>query len=186
MTKFDKTALFGFCFVSHFLLLVNTSLANDIACELEFTVTAEIAHGTIAVGDQLTGKASFQVTSTKRNEDAISYMSEGELSVADVNGGKVSGNIWIVNVARTPSFTDFISIDVKEVKGDLGGVESYFDPMLVTLYTEGGAMTSHDLPSDAQGWNALSKNRTFQVHTHSAQETFYGKPGDFSGGCTVS
>ncbi len=172
-----------FLFIVINLAIANSTLASDLHCELEFMVKAAVPHGTIAAGEKLNGNASFKVVSEKVNADTITYMSDGELTVSDGDGGKVSGNIWIVNVARTPYFSDYISIDVKDVQGDLGGIETYFDPMLVTLYTDGGNLATHDLPTDAQGWNALNKNRTFQVHTPTAQVTFFGEPSEFSGEC---
>lgn len=159
---------------------------EPITCKLGFDVTAEIAHGTVAAGDELHGDVTFTTSDVWQKNEARSFKAEGKMVLSHPDHGTVSGDVWVVHVSRTPYFVDYISVDARDAKGDLGGIEKYFDPMLVTVYTKGGGLTTFELPKQSRGWNALTSKRTFQVHTRTATQTFYGVVGRMEGQCLAT
>ena len=105
-------------------------LPEPITCKLAFDVTAEVAHGSVNPGDQLRGSIEFSTGEVWQANEARSFKARGKMVVSHPDHGAVSGDVWVVHVSRTPYFVDYISIDARDARGDLGGVELYFDPML--------------------------------------------------------
>ena len=145
-------------------------------CEARFTVEIEAAHGTLPQGTLLDGRIAFGGDRPFRNGDeTVSYLDAGTMTLTAPDGTSIRGALRAVHLTRTPHFADYASFDAKDVAGDLGSVTAYEDPMLVTLFAQGGSLTTFDLPTDTDGWSNLSKRRVFQVHTPNTMAVLPGR-----------
>lgn len=153
-------------------------------CRVSFDVYTTKDHGTLAAGSLLNGTVTFTATEEYRQDvETLSYLSTGTTRLTAADGTEVTGNIGVVHVVRTPYTADYISIDATGVSGNLGGVESYEDPMLVTLYAAPLTLQTSDLPETPDDWNLLSKRRMFQVHTPDTMAILPGTIENLTGSC---
>ena len=165
-------------------LITAGSVAAQTNCTVRFDVITAKDHGTIAAGSLLSGTVTFAATEEYRQDvETLSYLSNGTTQLTAADGTQVTGNIGVVHVVRTPYTADYISIDATGVTGNLGGVESYEDPMLVTLYAAPLTLQTSALPATSDDWNLLSKRRMFQVHTPDTMAILPGTIENLTGSC---
>ncbi|MFY0632598.1 MAG: hypothetical protein JXQ91_02205 [Vannielia sp.] len=165
-------------------LLAAAPPAAAAPCTASFTVRTGAPHGTLPPDTPLTGTLSYTPgEGTPMGGETVSYPATGTLIVTAPDGTEAHGTLRAIHVTRTPHFVDYISFDTKSVAGTLGGVTAYKDPMLLTLYAKGGALTTFTLPATTAQWNTLNTRRTFQLH---GPQTFLSLPGrvtGFEGNC---
>ncbi|QHQ36660.1 hypothetical protein [Algicella marina] len=166
-----------------FFLIPTLPAAAEI-CTATFTTETEADHGNLPSGTTLNGSISYQpVDPMRMGNETVSYLVSGTMRVEAADGSYVAGRLQAIHVTRTPHFADYASFDASDVTGNLGTVEAYEDPMLVTLFAPRGSLTTFDLPRDSAGWQAYSRRRVFQVHTPDTMWTLPGRISDFSMAC---
>ncbi len=180
-----NSKVIGTIFLSAVSLFLATSDARaNKGCNLNFTMVAENDVGSIKPGEKLSGSVFFEVISADfSDEETMSYATRGKLRVNAKDKGSVEADIRVVHVVRSPYVGDYISVDAWHSTGDLGGETRFEDPMLITFYADIGTLASYDIPRNVSDWAALSKRRTWQVHTPTTLETFYGPVVSLEGKC---
>lgn len=154
-------------------------------CEARFDVVTEADHGSLPVGTVLKGVIAYdEGSSMKMGQETMSYMSTGTIQVQAPDGSQVAGVLRAIHLVRAPHFADYVSFDAKDVKGDLGGVVLYEDPMLVTLFAPRGSLVSFELPKNTMEWQTLTRRRVFQVHTPDTMWTLPGSISNFDASCS--
>ena len=159
--------------------------ASDItSCAFEFEAVVEGTHGTLSSGDKVHGQVKFSLGEASEEGDTRFYRANGEIRASRPGHGEASGQITYVHVTRSVAIADYVSVGANVVSGgNLGGVEIYADPMLLTLYGERRMLSSFDLPREADWWNAFDKKRVFQFHSPIAQAAVLFQVGPLSGEC---
>lgn len=166
------------------LLIVPATPLHAGQCLAQFDILTEAVHGTLPSGTLLRGVIDYdEGRALRMGSETVSYLSTGTMTIIGPDGGTVTGTVRAIHVVRTPHFADYVSFDTKDVTGDLGGVDAYENPMLVTLFAPRGSLTSFDLPKDTQGWTALSRRQVFQVHTPDTMWTLPGAVSRFTVHC---
>lgn len=179
ITTLCVTALLALCASSQL------GYASGENCQVTFQLIAENGIGTIAPGEVLQGSISFTVLSAwRQDEETVSYTTNGTMMLSREGHGSVFGHVAIVHVVRSPYTADYIAVDATQVVGDLGGQQTYVDPMLVRLYGPRNTLTSFDLPTNDAEWNILSERRIFQVYTPTTADTFNGPISNLTGTCS--
>ena len=145
------------------------------SCTLRFSVLTEAAHGDLAEGTAL--EAEMRYTPNRRmrmGSEATAYLTDGTVRVTGPDGTGLTGRLGVIHVVRAPHWADYLSFDIVDVAGDLGGVTAYEDPMLLSFYADRGELTSFDLPVTQAELAQFDRRRTFQVHT---PDTMWTLPG---------
>ncbi|MEO0762843.1 MAG: hypothetical protein AAFZ09_13725 [Pseudomonadota bacterium] len=144
-------------------------------CSLTLTVQTEAPHGSLSEGTPLTAALTYTPTRAMRmGSEATAYLTEGQVEITAPDGTGLTGRLRVIHVVRAPHWADYLSFDIADVTGDLGGVTRYEDPMLLSFYAERGALTSFDLPVTQADLAQFGRRQTFQVHT---PDTMWTLPG---------
>ncbi len=147
-------------------------------CTLGLSVLTEAAHGTLASGTRLAAEVTFVTTRRMRmGSETTSYLTDGSVVVSGPDGTALNGRLKVIHVVRAAHWADYMSFDVVDVTGNLGGVTSYEDPMLFSFYADRGELTSFDLPTTSAALEQFDRRRTFQVHT---PDTMWTLPGSIT------
>ncbi|MEO1613520.1 MAG: hypothetical protein AAFU55_14380 [Pseudomonadota bacterium] len=171
------TALALFC-------LTHPVAAFAANCAGVFEVETAAAHGTLPTGAILKGEIAYdEGRAMKMGDETVSYLSTGAVKINAPDGTSITASLRVIHMTRTPWFADWASFDAKDVKGDLGSITDYEDPLLLSLYAPRGSLESFDLPKDADGWATMSERRDFQVHTPDTMWTLPGKITSFEVAC---
>lgn len=168
-------------------LIAALAVANpgDAAtCSAQFDIISGADHGSLPTGTVLKGQINYdEGRAMQMGPETRSYLASGIMRVTAPDGTSITGSLRVIHLVRTPYFADYVSFDIKDVGGDLGGVTDYEDPMLVTFFAPRGSLESFDLPRSTKDWQALSKRREFQVHTPDTMQTLPGKVEGFRARC---
>ena len=161
------TAVIGF--------MCTATMVLGQTCTLTFAVQIEAPHGTLTHESTLTGTLTYSVERQMRmGSEAMAYFTDGEIQVSAADSTALNGRLGVIHVVRSPHWADYISFDITDVAGDLGGVTAYENPMLLSFYAERGSLASFDLPMTLTALDAFDRRRTFQVHT---PDTMWTLPG---------
>ena len=157
------------------LIAILPMVASAQTCTLTLTVQTEAPHGTLTEGTTLTAELTYTATRQMRmGAEATAYLTDGEARLTGPNGTGLTGRLRVIHVVRAPHWADYLSFDIADVTGDLGGITTYEDPMLLSFYAERGALTSFDLPVTQADLAQFDRRQTFQVHT---PDTMWTLPG---------
>ena len=160
--------------------------ASDItSCTFEFEAVVDLGtHGTLSSGDKVHGQVKFTLGEVSEEGDTLFYHANGEIKASRPGHGETSGQITYVHITRSVAVADYVSIGADVVSGgNLGGVEIYGDPMLLTLYGKQRMLSSFDVPREADWWNAFDKKRVFQFFSPTARAAVLFQVGALSGEC---
>ncbi len=158
-----------------FLLALLPAAATAQTCTLTLSVRTEAEHGALSEGSTLDARLNYTPTRTMRmGSEATAYLTDGQIRITAPDGTGLTGRLRVIHVVRAPHWADYLSFDIADVAGDLGGVTAYEDPMLVSFYAERGALTSFDLPITQADLAQFDRRQTFQVHT---PDTMWTLPG---------
>lgn len=157
------------------LLLLWPAAIQAQTCTLTLSIRTEAPHGALPEGSLLSAKLTFSPNQRLRmGSEATAYLTDGQVAVRGPDGTGLTGRLHVVHVVRAPHWADYLSFDIVDVSGDLGGVTDYEDPMLFSFYAERGQITSFDLPTTPAAFGEFDRNQTFQVHT---PDTMWTLPG---------
>jgi len=155
------------------------------ACTLDVTIRTGVAHGTLAEGAEIAGTLTYRLTrEMQMGSETRSYLTDGTVRITAADGTGLTGRVRTIHVVRSPHWADYVSFDMADVEGDLGGVTSYEDPMLLSYFAARGALDSFDMPYGAAGWAQFDDRQTFQVHTPDTMWTLPGTIVATEGACT--
>ncbi len=144
-------------------------------CTLTASILTEAPHGGLVEGTTL--KAALTYTPIRRmrmGAESTAYFTDGTVRITGPDGTGLTGRLGVIHVVRAPHWADYLSFDIVDVTGNLGGVTDYEDPMLFTFYAERGEITTFDLPTTPAAFGNFDRRRTFQVHT---PDTMWTLPG---------
>lgn len=159
------------------LLIALTMLATPASaqCSLTLDILTGADHGTLSEHTALTAEITYSVTEEMRmGSEARAYRTDGAATITGPDGTGLSARLGFIHVVRAAHWADYVSFDMTDVGGDLGGITSYEDPMLITFYAERGTLDSFDLPESPQDWAQFTQRQSFQVHT---PDTMWTLPG---------
>lgn len=159
------------------LVFVFAMLATPASaqCILSVDITTGADHGTLAESTALRGEITYTVTEEMRmGSEARAYRTDGTATITGPDGTGLTARLGFIHVVRAAHWADYVSFDMTDVSGDLGGITSYEDPMLITFYAERGTLDTFDLPDSPQEWAQFSQRQSFQVHT---PDTMWTLPG---------
>ena len=170
--------------MKHVLLAIALATPAHADCTLSVNIHTSAAHGTLGQGTLLTARLDYAVTrALSMGSEARAYLTDGMAEVIGPDGTGLRGRLGVIHVVRSPHWADYMSFDIVEVSGDLGGVTTYEDPMLITFYAARGALTSFDLPNGSDDWARFDQRMGFQVHTPDTMWTLPGVVSAPEGSC---
>ena len=144
-------------------------------CQLSLTIETGAPHGTLSAQTELAAEITYTPTRVMRmGTESMAYLTDGSVKISGPSGTGLTGQLGVIHVVRAPHWADYLSFDVKDVTGDLGGVTDYEDPMLFTFYAVRGQIASFDLPKTGPALRQFDQKQTFQVHT---PDTMWTLPG---------
>jgi len=144
-------------------------------CTLHLSIRTEAPHGALAEGTTLQAEISYSPTRRMRmGSEATAYLTDGAVAITGPDGSGLTGRLGVIHVVRAPHWADYMSFDIVDVSGDLGGITDYEDPMLFSFYAERGEIVSFDLPTTPAAFGQFDRRQTFQVHT---PDTMWTLPG---------
>ncbi len=144
-------------------------------CTLTLNIETEALHGSLPEGTELTASLTFTTTRRMRmGSEATAYLTDGQLQITGADGTGLTGRLRVIHIVRAPHWADYMSFDIADVEGNLGGVTDYEDPMLLSFYAERGEIASFDLPTTQSAFAQFDRRQTFQVHT---PDTMWTLPG---------
>lgn len=156
-------------------------------CTLSLSIITEAVHGNLATGTILQAEVNYVPTRRMRmGSETTSYLTDGAVEIAGPDGTTLTGRLGVIHVVRAPHWADYMSFDIVDVSGDLGGVTQYEDPMLFSFYAGRGKLETFDLPTTPAALDTFSRRRTFQVHTPDTMWTLPGAVRDPVIDCTPS
>ncbi|GAB5446353.1 MAG: hypothetical protein Gyms2KO_12260 [Gymnodinialimonas sp.] len=120
----------------------------------------------------------------RMGSEARAYRTEGTALITGPDDTSLTARLGFIHVVRAPHWADYISFDMVDVSGDLGGVTDYEDPMLITFYAERGALQDFELPATSEDWAQFDQRQSFQVHTPDTMWTLPGVVSAPRGTCT--
>lgn len=144
-------------------------------CTLTLSILTEAAHGALEEGSALSAEVTYRPDRRMRmGSESTAHFTEGTMKISGPDGTSLTGKLKVIHVVRAPHWADYMSFDVVDVIGDLGGVEDYQDPMLLSFYAARGETASFDLPTTQAAFDQYNRRRFFQVHT---PDTMWTLPG---------
>ncbi len=161
------------------LLALIPASATAQTCTLTLSIQTEAIHGTHAEGTNLQAEMTFTPTRQMRmGSEATAYLTDGAVQITGPDGTGLSGRLGVIHIVRAPHWADYMSFDIVDVTGDLGGVTDYEDPMLLSFYAERGEVASFELPTTQTDFAQFDRRQTFQVHTPDTMWTLPGSVHD--------
>lgn len=159
-----------------FLLIALPVVAQAQTCRLTLSILTEAPHGTLPQGTTLRGDVAYTPDHAMRmGSESVAYLTDGAVLITGPDGSSITGRLKVIHVVRAPHWADYMSFDIDNVVGNLGGVTDYEDPMLFSFYAERGEVASFDLPRTLAAINQFDRRRTFQVHTPDTMWTLPGR-----------
>ena len=144
-------------------------------CTLTLSIRTEAPHGGLAQGTVLSAELTYSPNQRLRmGTESTAYLTDGVVAITGPDGTGLTGRLHVIHVVRAPHWADYLSFDIVDVTGDLGGVTDYEDPMLFSFYAERGRSVSFDLPTTPAAFSQFDRRQTFQVHT---PDTMWTLPG---------
>ncbi|MEX3015478.1 hypothetical protein [Gymnodinialimonas hymeniacidonis] len=166
------------------LLLLIATPATAQTCTLTLSIRTEAIHGAHPEGTSLQAELTFTPTRRMRmGAEATAYLTDGTVQITGPDGTGLTGRLGVVHIVRAPHWADYMSFDIVDVAGDLGGVTDYEDPMLLSFYAERGEVASFNLPTTQAAFDQFDRRQTFQVHTPDTMWTLPGSVHDPSLTC---